>query len=80
MLAVVGVIALGGAADPASGGTETQSWADWHLVGAIAGIAFIGWTYVVAWNNIRANQAIIAELVAQVRQIRQSRGIEPDGG
>jgi hypothetical protein len=80
MLAVVGVIALGGAADPASGGTETQAWAEWHLVGALLGIAFIGWTYLVAWNNISANQAIIADLVGQVRQIRQNRGIEPIDG
>lgn len=76
MLAVVAVIALGGAADPATGRPNTQSWADWHLTGALAAILLIGWTYVVAWNNILANHAIIEQLVAEVARIRRQRGLD----
>jgi hypothetical protein len=75
MLAVVGVIALGGAADP--GGRlrlNAKDWADWHLIGAFSGIALVAWTYVVSWSNIRENHAIIEGLVRQVSQIRESRG------
>jgi hypothetical protein len=76
MLAVVAIIALGGAADPATGRPNTQAWADWHLVGAGIGIGFIAWTYVVAWNNIVANHVIIQQLVADVARIRRERGMD----
>jgi hypothetical protein len=78
MLTVVGVIALGAAADPGTGRPNTQAWAEWHLAGAVLGIAFIGWTFVLAWNNILANHAIIQGLVAQVSAIRRNRGLERD--
>jgi hypothetical protein len=74
MLAVVGIIALGGASDPATGRPDTQEWAQWHLVGAISGIVLIAWTYLVAWNNVHANHAIIERIVAEVDRIRQERG------
>jgi hypothetical protein len=76
MLAVVGIIALGGAADPATGRPNTRAWAQWHLSGAVAGILLIAWTYVVAWNNIFANHAIIERLVAEVGRIRHERRLE----
>ncbi len=76
MLAVVGIVALGGAADPATGRINTQAWAEWHLVGSILGVVFIAGTYVVAWNNIFANHAIIAGLVAEVARIRRERGLD----
>jgi hypothetical protein len=76
MLAVVGVIALGGASDPATGQPNTRAWVDWHLWGAISGIVLIGWTYVVAWNNVVANHAIIMGLVAEVARIRSERALD----
>jgi hypothetical protein len=76
MLAVVGIVALGGAADPATGRDHTQAWARWHLVGSFSGLLLIAWTYFVAWNNIFANHAIIREIVAQVGQIRRERGLD----
>jgi hypothetical protein len=75
MLAVVGIIALGGAADPATLQRNTRDWADWHLMGAFLGIALIVWTYVVAWNNIMANHAIIKQVVADVSRVRSERGL-----
>jgi hypothetical protein len=80
MLSVVGIIALGGAADPATGRPDTQAWAQWHLVGAFAGLCFIGWTYIVAWNHIVANHAIIEQLMAEVARIRGERGVEQRDG
>jgi hypothetical protein len=76
MLGVVGVIALGGAADPASGQPNTAAWADWHLVGAMGGILLILWTYVVAWNNVVANHEIIRIVVDEVGRIREKLGLE----
>jgi hypothetical protein len=76
MLGVVTVIALGGAADPASLQPNTKAWANWHLVGAFLGIGLVAWTYLVAWNNILANHAIITGLVAEVSRLRKDRGLD----
>lgn len=76
MLAVVGVIALGGAADPATGRPGTENWITPHLIGAMAGLAFIAWTFFVEWNNIAANHAVIADVMTEVRRIRAERGLE----
>jgi len=76
MLAVVGVIALGAAADPATGRAGTENWVNVHLVGALAGLAFIAWTFLVEWQNIEANQAIIADVLEEVRRIRAAHGLE----
>jgi hypothetical protein len=76
MLVVVGIIALGGACDPATGRPNTQFWTQWHLIGAVVGIMVIAWTYVVAWNNVLANHAIIEHVVAQVADIRAQRNLE----
>jgi hypothetical protein len=77
MLAVVGVISLGAAADPAATvGLDSQTWADWHLAGAVLGIVFIAWTYLIEWNNIVANHAIIEQIVAEVARVRREQGLE----
>jgi hypothetical protein len=76
MLGIVAVIALGGAADPASLQPNTKAWTNWHLVGAFLGIGLVACTYLVAWNNILANHAIITGLVAEVSRLRKDRGLE----
>ncbi len=74
MLAVVGIIALGGAADPATLQPNTQAWAYWHLISAFLGIALVAGTYLVSWNNIMANHAVIQQVLALVSTSRQERG------
>ena len=77
MLMVVGVSALGAAADPAASGVlARQVWTDWHLLAALVGVVFIAWTYVVAWNNVVANQAIIERLVTEVSRVRKEGGFD----
>jgi hypothetical protein len=76
MLAVVGVIALGAAADPATLRLNTKPWAYWHLIGACLGIVFIAWTYLVGWNNIIAHHAILEQLVDEVGRVRRERGLD----
>jgi hypothetical protein len=82
MLAVVGIIALGGAADPATGRQNTQAWTIYHLTAALAGVAFVAWTYFAAWQYVWQQNAIIQEIVAEVARIRREKGLEPvdDGG
>jgi hypothetical protein len=76
MLAIVGVIALGGAADPSTNRPNTADWAMPHLLGALAGLAFIGWAFFVEWNNIYQNHAAINDIMAEVRRIRTERGLD----
>ncbi len=76
MLAVVGVIALGGAADPATGLPHTRDWVIPHLAGAMLGLALIGWIFFIEWKNIHANHRVINDILDEVRRIRQERGLE----
>lgn len=76
MLTVVGVIALGGAADPATMLPHTEDWVTPHLLGALGGLAFIAWTFVVEAQNIAANHTVIADVLAEVKRIRVDRGLE----
>jgi hypothetical protein len=77
MLAVVGIIALGGAADPATGRAGTRAWTVFHLSAAMGGAALIAWTYFAAWQYVWQNHTIIERIVADVAKIRRERGLEP---
>ena len=74
MLVIVGVVALGGAADPGTGRPNTDEWVTPHLLGSLAGLAFVAWASVIEWHNIAVNQQIIVEIQAEVRRIRLERG------
>ncbi|MCG8451131.1 MAG: hypothetical protein MI725_16305 [Pirellulales bacterium] len=78
MLAVVGVGALGAAADPGTGRADTAGWAGIHQVAALAGLVFVAWTYFRTWLNIVANQVVIQQIVDRVAQIRQERGLDAE--
>ena len=76
MLTVVGVVALGGAADPATRRPGTELWVTPHLIGSLVGLIIIGYSFVVQWNNIHANHEVINYILAEVRRIRSERGLE----
>ena len=76
MLAVVGIVALGGAADPATGRPGTQNWVTPHLVGAMALAALIAWCFQSQLPRIRRQQALIEEVLDEVRVIRRDRGLD----
>ena len=65
MLTVVGIIALGAAADPATGRPNTADWTNFHLAAALAGSALIAWTYFAGWQYVGRNHAIIEGIVAE---------------
>jgi len=76
MLSIVGVVALGGAADPATGRQGTEAWSMPHLLGALLGLGVIAFCFVIQWNNIHANHGLIAEILAHVKRIRAERGLD----
>lgn len=79
MLTVVVIAALGGAADPGAA-LQIQPlfglpWAKVHLLGALAGLTLIGYSFYVQWVNIEANRQCIAVILAEVKRIRLERGL-----
>jgi hypothetical protein len=78
MLAVVGIGALGAASDPGTGRANTADMASVHLIAALGGLAFIGWTYFQAWQNIAENQHVIEEIVGMVARMRRERGLDTE--
>ncbi len=78
MLAVVGIVALGGAADPASGRKGTQDWVTPHLVGGIGLAAAIAWLFQAQVPQIRRQQDLIGEVMEAVRRERLARGLDVD--
>jgi hypothetical protein len=55
---------------------HTEDWVTPHLLGALGGLAFIAWTFVVEAQNIAANHTVIADVLAEVKRIRVDRGLE----
>lgn len=76
MLVVVCVGALGAAADPMSGRAGTENWVNIHLIGAWVGVSFIAVSFFFQAQNIAAHHTVIQDIVAEVRRIRQDRGLE----
>ncbi|MBX3415174.1 MAG: hypothetical protein KF708_20990 [Pirellulales bacterium] len=82
MLVAVGMVALGGAADP---GASLQleplfglTWANLHLIGALLGTAMIAFGFTVEWSNIQEQRGLIQEILDEVRRIRLARGLDVD--
>lgn len=76
MLTVVVVGSLGAAADPATRRLGTEFWATPHLIGAFAGLMFVAFAFFMEAGKISAHHTVIEEIVAEVRRIRQERGLE----
>ncbi len=76
MLSIVGVSALGAAADPGRMQPGTENWVLPHLVGALAGIAFIAWAYFIEAKRIREQQEVISHVLSEVKRIREERGLD----
>jgi len=77
MLSMVGIVALGGAADPGGGMAErSREWATWHLVGGIGLAAVIAWCFQAQLQPIRDQHDLIDEIMADVRRERVARGLD----
>lgn len=78
MLAVVAIVALGGAADPASGRAGSRDWVTAHLVGGIGLVAAIAWCFWAQVAAIARQHRLIDEVMAAVREERAARGLDVD--
>ena len=80
-LAVVAIVALGGAADPAAGRRGSRDWVTPHLIGGLGLAAAIAWCFQAQMPAIRGQQRLIDDIVEEVRRERLARGldVEPEG-
>lgn len=79
MLTVVGIIALGQAANPGIIRDGTANWVTPHLIGAFAGTALIAFAFYKQGSNIAKNYALIERIVAMVQDVRSEKGLDEDG-
>mgnify|MGYP002622776861 FL=1 len=83
MLVFVGVVSFGAMADPGTGLNlpplfGTISWATVHLLTAILGVAFFLYAFRLQLRAVRANHAVIEEIMDQVSEIRVAKGLDGD--
>lgn len=76
MLVIVGLLALGGAADPSTGQPNTANWVMPHFIGSFLVLGFLVWASFIEWNHIAANHAVIEQVLEAVKQIRSERGLK----
>ncbi|MBL6909684.1 MAG: hypothetical protein ISR34_04615 [Pirellulales bacterium] len=81
MLSVVGIVALGGAADPAAGRRGSEAWVTPHLLGGIGLTGVIAACFQCQRAKISEQQALIEDVLVEVRAMRKARGldVEPNG-
>jgi len=76
MLWAVGLVALGAAADPATGRAGTSAWVTPHLVAAMATFVWLAWSFTTLYGHILRQNDVIQRIMAEVRAARESRGLE----
>ena len=79
MLAVVAIVALGGAADPAAGRKGSSEWVTWHLIGGLGLAGAIAACFQGQLPAIRGQHGLIDEVMDEVRRVRLARGLDVDG-
>jgi hypothetical protein len=79
MLAIVAMVALGGAADPAAGRKGSRDWVTWHLVGGLGLAGAIAACFQAQLPAIRGQHALIDDVMDEVRRVRLDRGLDVNG-
>lgn len=78
MLGVVAIVALGGAADPASGRPGTEAWVTPHLLGGLGLGAGIALCFLGQLAPIRGHSRLVDEVMDAVKQARAARGLDTE--
>ena len=76
MLCVVAIVALQGAADPAAGRSGSEAWVSLHLFGRIGLTGVIAGCLQLQRSKIADQQSLIEEVLAEVRAMREARGLD----
>jgi hypothetical protein len=76
MLIIVGISALGAAANPGTLAEFTENWVTTHFLSALVGTGLIAASYFVQLGNIRQNYQLIGQMTRRVGDVRRERGLE----
>lgn len=75
-LLVMAIVALGAASDPGTLRATTDQFVTPHLVMALTGTCLIAGSFLLQALCIHQNTQIVDQIVSEVRQIRQQRGLD----
>ena len=78
MFTVLGIIALGQAANPGIIREGTAAWVTPHMIGAMLGTALITFAYYRQANSIAENYQLIEQIAAQVEKKKKKKGLAED--
>jgi hypothetical protein len=76
MLAILCIVTLGAAADPATLRADTATWVVPHATAAVIGAGLIAWAFFVQALNLHRYAKIIDTVLREVREVRRQRGLE----
>lgn len=76
---VLGIIAMGAAADPATLRQTTSRWVTPHLWAGIGGTTFIAWAFFSQFVQIQSHGELVERILAEVRRIRIEKGLDVEG-
>lgn len=81
ILTVLGIVALGAASEPGNSLVRNSGdWVNFHLLGALLGVAIIGASFLAQAGSLSANYALVQDVMNAVRQVRSDRGLDTDNG
>ena len=76
ILTMLGVVALGAAADPSGmNHVQSASWVQPHYLTALGSIGVIGWSFLMQGQCLAEHFALIEKIMGEVRRIREQRGL-----
>lgn len=78
MLTIVVLVGLGASSDPGANLSSHLQWRGWHFGFAVLATVFLGIAFLQQMQNVGANYRVIERILAEVRRIRQERGLEVD--
>lgn len=79
ILTVLGIVALGAAAEPGNSLVKNSgAWVNFHLLGALLGVAVIGASFFVQAGSLSANYTLVQDVMNAVRHVRSDRGLDTD--
>jgi hypothetical protein len=74
IVTVIGIVALGAAADPSGANWErSAAFVSPHYLAAMAGLAIVSLSFWVQITRIAENYAVIEQILAEVHRIRAER-------
>ncbi|HEX3871588.1 MAG TPA: hypothetical protein VHV77_14190, partial [Pirellulales bacterium] len=79
IVTMIGIAALGAAADPMTGTAVPAggiTWAQWHLTATLLGMLAVGWSLVAQHTAVTSNHEIITDILGEVHRIRTQRGLD----